>query len=381
MNFKIAFDRGQLGVNKGLTLGPGLERVSRAINGLQRGMIYGVASAPKVGKSTLVDSGFVAGPWMDAVEKGIEIEFIYLSYEIDRISKEFDFAAFFLWYDFHIMHITLPNGIKFRGESVIELSGDYLLGKLQDDNGNIIKVNDEIIPMLQAVYHTRIKLLFGDYDIAGNLVTKGAIRFIEDKDNPTGVRNNLFTYAEKHGKFKSIDYKDKTDNKIKQRIVGYTVTNPERYVVIITDHLRKLKPERGFQIKQTVDKMVEYQVELRNWCNYSFVDIIHLNRDMSDTHRMRMMGDLLYPTSDDIKDTGNLSEEANHVFTMFNPNDDKYNLRKHFGCKIKDAKGNQIYPKMRTIHLVESRHTYFPQHFKVEMFGGVKAFKHLKTEE
>lgn len=380
MNFQIAFERGQLGVNKGLALGPGLENISRAINGLQRGMIYGIAAAPKVGKSTLCDSGFVAGPWMDAIKKGIEIEFVYFSYEIDRISKEFDFAAFFLCYDHQILNITLPEGVKIRGESIIQLSGDYLLGKLQDDNGDTVKVNEEIQPLLIEVYRTRIKALFGEYDTTGKLIQKGCIVFIEDKDNPTGVRNNLFTYAEKHGTFTSINYKDKKTNKVRKRIIGYNVTNPERYVVIITDHLRKLKVERGFQLKQTIDKMIEYQVELRNWCNYTFVDIIHLNRDMADSHRMRMMGDLLYPNSDDIKDTGNLSEEANHIFTMFNPNDDKYNLRKHFGAKIKDAKGNQLYPNMRTIHLVESRHTYFPQHFKVEMFGGVKIFKHLKTE-
>lgn len=48
MNFIEVFKQGQKGQNKGLDLGPGLEAVSRAINGLQQRMIYGIAAAPKV---------------------------------------------------------------------------------------------------------------------------------------------------------------------------------------------------------------------------------------------------------------------------------------------------------------------------------------------
>src|SRR5690606_8501884 len=118
-------------------------------------------------------------------------------------------------------------------------------------------------------------------------------------------------------------------------------------------------------------------VELRNWCQFSFVDIIHLNRSMSDIQRSKFMGDMIYPNADDIKDTGNLAEEANHLLTMFNPNDDKYNLRKHFGVEIKDLKGNVLYPLMKTVHLVESRHVWYPQHFRYNMKGNVKTFEML----
>jgi hypothetical protein len=49
---------------------------------------------------------------------------------------------------------------------------------------------------------------------------------------------------------------------------------------------------------------------------------------------------------------------------MFNPNDDKYNLKKHFGQCLKDVKNNLLHPNIRTIHLVESRHCAYPQHFR-----------------
>ena len=73
----------------------------------------------------------------------------------------------------------------------------------------------------------------------------------------------------------------------------------------------------------------------------------------------------------------NLAEDADYLFTLFNPNDERYKLQKHFGLAIKDSKNNPIYPSMRTIHLVESRHCEAPQHFRVNMFGNIKKFESL----
>jgi hypothetical protein len=151
--------------------------------------------------------------------------------------------------------------------------------------------------------------------------------------------------------------------------------------MIITDHLRKLIPEKGFQMKQTVDKYIEYTVELRNWCGYSFAHIIHLNRSMTDVQRQKQFGDSIFPNSDDIKDTGNLAEDCDYLFTIFNPNDQRYNLDTFFGTKIRTSQGDEIYPSLRTIHLVESRHCDFPQHFSADMYGGFKAFKESKFLE
>ena len=49
-NFIEEFKKGQSGSNKGLPMGPGLEPITKAINGLQRKMMYTIASSPKVGK-------------------------------------------------------------------------------------------------------------------------------------------------------------------------------------------------------------------------------------------------------------------------------------------------------------------------------------------
>jgi hypothetical protein len=418
MNFRAAFEAGQKGSNKGLPMGEGLKTISQAINGIQRGRIYTVGAAPKGGKSTLVDVGFCIEPAIYVLDhnakikasmevlatrletvtdvdtrhslnleyeqlnrKLIDVEFIYNSYEIDRVSKEFDFVAHFLNSDYGIYEINLPTGKTYKQKNVVSLSSAFLKGELEydttnpDDPKEVIKVSNELLDQIKNVYRNRIVPLFGEYNDKGEKVSKGLIKFLEIKDNPTGVRNYLIEYAKENGEF--LYRTTVKDGVTFQRMIGYRPNNPAKYVIIITDHLRKLLPERGFKMKETVDKFSEYAVEFRNTCNFTFVHIIHLNRALSDIGRRQFDDDRLFPQSDDIKETGNLSEDSNYIFTMFNPNDDKFNLSKHFGKAIRRPDKSLLYPFMRTIHLVESRHCVCPQHFRVNMYGDVKKFEPL----
>jgi|VirMetMinimDraft_7_1064189.scaffolds.fasta_scaffold00418_14 hypothetical protein len=371
-NFILEFKKGQAGKNKGLPMGEGLSHISSSINGVQRARMYGVAAAPKAGKSTFVDHGFVIMPILYAMENNIPIEIIYFSFEIDRVEKEFDFATFFLFYDYGITHIELEDGQLFGGKNIIPLVPNYLRGRLQDDEHKTILMKPKILEALKQVYEKRIIPLFGEYSEKGICITPGVITFIDEKNNPTGLYKYLLHHAEQNGKFNKIQMGNS------KRIVGYEPKNPDKFTIVITDHLRKLMNERGWQRKQTVDKYIEYTVDIRNWCKYTFVHIIHLNRNMTQMDRLKSFSDLLYPNSDDIKDTGNLAEDADYVFTLFNPNDERYNLSKHFGKVIKDSDGNELYPDMRTVHLVEARHCEFPKHWRVNMKGTYKNFEKLE---
>jgi hypothetical protein len=123
-------------------------------------------------------------------ENKTNTKWIYFSFELNRISKEFDFATFFLYHDFGIEKIKLEEGITYTTKNhtsnIIDLSPDYLRGRLQDDNGDTIKVKEEIQEALKVVYENRIIPLFGEYDSYGNQIKKGLITFVTNKDNPTG---------------------------------------------------------------------------------------------------------------------------------------------------------------------------------------------------
>ena len=369
MNFIEEFKKGQAGGNQGLSLGEGLKQLDATLNGLQRRRIYAVASAPKVGKTTLIDYGFVIQPYLDAMRKQLKLDVDYFSFEIDRVSKEFDFAAYFLWQDHMMESVELPEGVTRAGEKRIPINPDYLRGRLLDDNGKTILIDYNVYLRLKEVYNNRIIPLFGEFDAKGKQLKPGVIRVIEHRNNPTGIYKYLWEKAEREGEFV------REGGEHNGRITGYIPKDEEKFTLIVTDHLRKLIPERNFTLKQTVDKYLEYSVELRNLCGYTFVHIIHLNRNLTSTERLKLFDDQLYPNGDDVKESGNVSEDCDYLLTLFNPNDERYNLTRYFGIPIKGKGGEELYPNLRTIHLVESRHCAYPRHFAVNMFGESKRFE------
>lgn len=373
-NFVETFKDGKLGKNFGLPTG--IKALDKAINGLQKRMSIGLAAAPKCGKTTLCDFAFVINPYlyMLSIGKLDNIEWIYFSYEIDRVSKEFKFAAFFMAYDYGIYNF-------YYKEKLYGITGDYLMGKQihynDDDTNECIPVSEEHEQILKKIYYERIVPMFGEYAEDGvTQIKPGKILIIEEPENPTGVYKYLYHHAEQNGEFKKVKFNVKEDGKTvtKERTVGYTANNPDKFTVIVTDHIRKLRIERGFSLKQTIDKYLEYSTLLRNWCGYTFIHIIHSNRNLANTDRLKYAGEWIFPTADDCKDSGNPAEECTIFMTLFNPNDEKYNLKKHFGVEL------SAYPFYRSIHITESRNTDCPVHIQVNMFGGINMFSSLNHD-
>ena len=328
-----------------------------------------------MGKSTFVDYAFVIHPWLHAQELGPEIDFrvIYLSFEMDRVTKEFDFAVYFLYHDHQIKGMKLPQGVTYNGMGGVPLSSDLLRGRVQDDNGNIIKLSEAMQEKMIQVYNERIIPMFGEYNEEGIKIKPGSIIFEEHIENPTGIYNKLLAFAETRGTFRYTEFTNSEGRTIKIPL-AYTPNNSNEFIIVIFDTIRKVAPERGFSLKQAVDKMLEYSTIVKKLCGYSFVNIVHANRDLATTSNLTFMKDRLYVTPEMIKDTGNLSEECNHLITLLNPYDDRFNLTTHFGHKLRDMNGTKLYPNLRTVHLVESRQVVYPQHFRVQMEGNIKNF-------
>lgn len=365
-NFIEVFEKGQKELNKGIPFGENLSSLTKDLLGVQRGKMYTIAGGEKTYKTTFTDYAFVIQPYLYAIENNINIKWIYYSYEIDRISKEFDFMCYFLYYDFGVYTITLPEGITKDSKNTILLSPSYLKGQEVDDEGNVIKVSEKLLEAIKTTYRKRITPLFGEYDVNGLLLKEGLIKISERADNPTGIYKDLLEYAKKNGTLYTDTYK---------RLTSYVPNDANSYTIVILDHARKLVPERGWTMKQTIDKAAEYMTILRNLLNYTFIPIIHTNRNMVNIDRLSYFKSDIYPTSEDLKDSGNFGEECNYLLTLFNPNDDKYNLKEHFGMQIKDKAGNSLNPNLITIHLVSSRHCPFPRHYAINAFGNIKEFK------
>lgn len=295
MNFKTKLETSKKGVSRGLPTG--LKKLDRAIGGVHKKMMYGIAAAPKVGKTTFTDFSFVINPILHALEKNIPLYIIYFSYEIDRVTKEYDFASFFFDYDYNI------NTFEHKGK-IYPISSRYLLSKLIDDDDEIIIIKEEHEKILLEIYEKRIIPIFGEFDENHKQIKNGIIKFFDTRDSPTGMKNTVESYAKAKGKFTYDTYKKDGVTYTKKDYKGYTPHNPDLFTIVVCDHIRKIREERNFTKKQTIDKWIEYCVDLRNICEFTFVQIIHLNRGLSNVERLKFNGEFVYPTGDDIKDTG-----------------------------------------------------------------------------
>ena len=81
------------------------------------------------------------------------------------------------------------------------------------------------------------------------------IEFIEKPENPTGIYKNILNFAATRGEFIFEDYYSEKNKKNERKLAGYVPKDPNEYILIIIDTIRKVRKERGFNMKETVEKI------------------------------------------------------------------------------------------------------------------------------
>jgi hypothetical protein len=329
-------------------LSTGITSLDAALGKLLPRQFYGLASAPKVGKSAMTLTHFILFPYLDALKRNRKVHFYYFSYEMDLVTN--------------LSRITTTMySILTKDTSV---SPRYFFGKeINKETGEYIKPDPDKVRKYKEIYNDYIVPLFGKRNKYGQVVQEGMLTFYGEADNPTGFFKEVIAAAESKGKVirEHLDIGGKT----RKRIVGYEPNDPTEMNIVILDNLRKLIPEGGANLKQTVDKAISYIASLRNMLGWTFIAIIHLNRELSNIDRLRYLGENIYPDNGDIKETGNLSEEANVVMTLFNPKDKKYGLTRHMGVNLSDV------DEYRTLHIIEARDIPSPRHIRLNFLPNI----------
>jgi replicative DNA helicase len=128
----------------------------------------------------------------------------------------------------------------------------------------------------------------------------------------------------------------------------YIPNDPFEIVELIEDHIGLARKEKELITKKDIiDKGSENAITLRNFFGVSKIAISQFNRDMADMDRRRFTE--LTPQLEDFKNSGNVSEDADMVWTIFNP--DRYNLTEYSGIqRIKDFGG-----RYRSLSILKSR--------------------------
>lgn len=211
--------------------------------GVEQGRYYLISAGPKSGKTQFANYTFVYSPLIYAYLHPGKIKLRIFYYPLEETKEEIIMRFMcFLLYELSSKEIRIsPMDLKSSNEKKI--------------------LPESILTTLNSEQYTEILDFFEECVI------------FKESTNPTGVWKDMLDYASKNGEvhYKEIDIVDKLTGEITKRKAFdyYKPEDPKEYVIILVDHISLISLERGMSLRESINKLSEYMVILKNKYNYS----------------------------------------------------------------------------------------------------------------
>ena len=170
------------------------------------------------------------------------------------------------------------------------------------------------------------------------------------ESHPTGIYKFCRKYAEEHGRVltRPAKYKDEYGRLQDTEVFDhYVPDNPDEYVIPVIDTINIIETERGFNKKQSIDKLSEYLAKyLRNRYGQSPIVIQQQNTDNESVESVKF--NRTRPTTAGLGDSKYTSHDANIVLGLFSPF--KFGLKDYLGYPIDKFKDH-----FRTLEVLVNR--------------------------
>lgn len=278
MQFKNRIQDGLDGKYQGLA--NGLKRINKYIFYVQRACNTLIGGLSGAAKTTFLDF-ILLNAIQDAEAKGIPINIFYYSYEIREEVKRANWMSQIIYNKYNV--IIPPERIMGLGDE-----------RMNSDEQEMVESEQENL---------------------NNIFNKIMWRW--ETNNPTGNYKEWWDFMSARGVFEYEDYIDE-NNETKQRIIKYTLNNPLEYNITATDHIALLKRERGFSLKENIDKYSEYSVTTRNLFGMTHFFLQQFNQGLSSVDRQKFKGADISPQQTDFKDSTNPYQDFDIVLGLMN---------------------------------------------------------------
>ena len=312
--FKQRIEQGLSGEYTGLA--NGFHRINKYIYNIQRSCYTLIGGLSGSSKTTLCDFILLNG-LQDAKAKGIPFNVTYYSWEIDEISKKANWLSIIIYNKYN--RVISPQTIKGLGDS-----------RLTDEEQEIVYSE---LPELEE--------LFNKIDWHWVPV------------NPTGLYHLWWKTMSTKGEFTMMPYTDEEGN-AKEKIVSWKANNKEEYNIVVLDHVALGRLERGFNLKQNIDKMSEYIVACRNMFNMTFFIVQQFNSGLSSVERLKFKGADISPQQTDFKDSTNPYQDADVVLGLMNAYKMDLETSLSYNIKVDGFPGN-LKGKYRLLKVIKNR--------------------------
>lgn len=164
------------------------------------------------------------------------------------------------------------------------------------------------------------------------------VEFKESK-NPTGIWKDITKYAELNGTIHKKEYTTKDiDGTVKKGYAFdyYTPNNPNEYVMWIVDHVSLIETERGFNLRESINKLCEYLILARN--KYNYIPVICQQQNIETIGLEAYKANKVKPTLAGLADSKDTGKAIDVMLGITNPF--AFEMPKYLNYDITKLKGN-----------------------------------------
>lgn len=193
-----------------------------------------------------------------------------------------------------------------------------------------------------------------------------------ESTNPTGMWKEIVDYAEATGTihYKEFSYTDSKTGEVitRNKFDYYEPNNPNEYVMILWDHLSLTSLERGMTLRETINKLSEYFVLLRNKYDYTIVAVQQQNTETQGLEAYK--NNKIRPTATGLEDSKKPGKDCNYMLGLTNPY--CFELPSYAGYNIMELKDS-----FRLFEVIVNRHGTGNDSIGLYFDGAVTYFKEL----
>ena len=279
-----------------------LPELGKVVPGIEQEKYYLVTANSKVGKTKLADFMFVYNPYeyiRTTPNSNLKVKIFYFSLEVSKEEKLRQYISYRLFKD---------HGITISPEKFMSMFQDYIL--------------DDKIEKLIDNYEEEI------------IEFESIVTIIDNIRNPFGIYKYVRDYAYSHGHYVDINgnkmdhndfssHNDDIRNKALKSVHKYIADDPSEHVLIITDHLSLLQPEKGEDLWSAMFKFSsDYCLSMRDRWRYIPINIQQQAADQ-EKQQFTFKGDSIVekirPKPDGLADCKLTQRDVNIMFGLFSP--------------------------------------------------------------
>lgn len=272
--------------------------------GIEQSTYYVVTSFTKGGKSQFTSFVFLYSTIIFCYFTKADIDFKILYFNLEE-TKERILQRFMSWLLYKVSHGSIRVSPKELRSTVTDIDESILDRLQEDDIKGILEYFEEHVVFPE-----------------------------EPTYNPTGINKFCQKYADEHGKVytRKVISKDELGQPKEFNVFDhYEQDNPNEIRIILIDTVNLIDTEKGLTLKQSIDKLSEYEAKyLRNNYHYTIVNIQQQAFESEGNDAFKL--GRVRPSAAGLGDSKYTSRDANVTLGLFSPF--RFGISEYFGYDI-----------------------------------------------